>query len=86
MEFTLNFNEMECKRFLIKEGYTIERYHGIVEDEFFHTLEGFTIILAYKERKDWSNIDKYHLTDQYQLNNVFQKVFNEKIKNVLLSW
>jgi hypothetical protein len=25
MEFTLNFNEMECKRFLIKEGYTIER-------------------------------------------------------------
>jgi hypothetical protein len=54
MEFTLNFNEMECKRFLIKEGYTIERYHGIVEDEFFHTLEGFTIILAYKERKDWS--------------------------------
>jgi hypothetical protein len=26
MEFTLNFNEMECKRFLIKEGYTIERY------------------------------------------------------------
>jgi hypothetical protein len=45
--------------------------HGIVEDDLFHTLEGFTIILAYKERKDWSNIDKYHLTD-HQLNNVLK--------------
>jgi hypothetical protein len=75
MEFTLNFNEMECKRFLIKEGYTIERYHGIVEDDFFHTLEGLQLYSHIKKEKIGLILINI-INDQYQLNNA--KSFNEK--------
>ena len=88
MEFTLNFTDEECIQFLQKEGFTIETFHGKEEEDFFGTKEviNFTIKLAYKERKEFDKIYKYHLNDQFGLQNMFKRKFNNKIKKILLSW
>ena len=43
----------------------------------------YAIMVAYTERLDFENLDRYHLTDKFGLDNVFKLVFNDRCKEFL---
>ena len=85
MEFKFKFTEDERISFLKKLGYTIETVIGTEEDDFFGSKEviKYSIMIAYIEKQDFSNLDRYHLTDKFGLDNVFKRVFNDRCKEFL---
>lgn len=85
MEFKFKFTEEERITFLKKLGYQIETIKGVEEDDFFGSKEmiKYAIMVAYTERVDFENLDRYHLTDKFGLDNVFKRVFNDRCKEFL---